>query len=185
MIDLKYFQKEDIPQLIEWIDTPDFLLQWAGLSMSFPLDRLQLEKYLENANHAQAEVLAYKVVLSETGNTIGHISLGNINRANGTARMCRVLIGDSKMQGKGIGKAMVNEILKIAFNQLQLHKVSLAVFDFNISAIKLYEKQGFRIEGYIREACRIKSEYWSFYEMSILEREWVAKNDETCKGVVQ
>jgi RimJ/RimL family protein N-acetyltransferase len=175
MIKLEYFSREDIPQLMEWIgDRPQFLLQWSGLSMKHPLTVDQLLRYSENANSADSDVLAFKVIHLESGKPIGHISLGSMNRENGTARMCRVLIGESKMKGKGIGLLMVKELLKIAFDQVKLHKVSLAVFDFNVSAIKLYEKAGFTTEGFIREACRIGEEYWSYYEMSILEHEWQA-----------
>ena len=173
MIKLEYFGPEDIPQLMEWVgDNPQFILQWSGLSMKHPLTVEQLLRYSENANSADSDVLAFKVIHLESGKTIGHISLGSINRENGTARMCRVLVGESAMHGKGIGLLMVKELLRIAFEQLKLHKVSLAVFDFNVSAIKLYEKAGFTTEGIIREACKIGEDYWSYYEMSILDREW-------------
>jgi RimJ/RimL family protein N-acetyltransferase len=175
LIELKHFDLEDIPQLMGWIDSPEYLLQWSGLSMKYPLNVEQLEHYVKNANNEHADVLAFKAVELESGKTIGHISLSNINRDNGTARMCRVLIGERSIQGQGIGQLMVTEILKIAFEQLKLHKVSLAVFDFNIAAIKLYEKIGFTREGFIREACKIGDDYWSYYEMSILEREWQAR----------
>jgi len=175
MIKLEYFGREDIPQLMEWVgESPQFLLQWSGLSMKHPLTVDQLERYSVIANSADSDVLAFKVIDLESGKPIGHISLGSINRENGTARMCRVLIGDRTMKGKGLGLYMVKELLNIAFEQVKLHKVSLAVFDFNLSAIKLYEKAGFTSEGFIREACRIGEDYWSYYEMSILDREWRA-----------
>ena len=47
---------------------------------------------------------------------------------------------------------MMMEILKIAFDELQLHRVSLGVFDFNHSAIACYEKVGFVKEGLLRDA---------------------------------
>ena len=169
MIVLKYFVETDIPQLMGWIDNPEFLLQWAGMSMKYPLNTEQLKQYINMANDEHSDVLAYKAVHCESGRTIGHISLGNINRENGTARMCRVLIGDNSMHGKGMGQQMVDEVLKIAFSKLNLHKVSLAVFDFNLPAFKLYEKIGFKTEGFIREACKIGDNYWSYFEMSILD----------------
>jgi len=172
LIDLHYFTNNDIPQLMAWTDTPEFLFQWAGSSLKYPLTAEELEQYVNKANHKNSDVLIYKVVHIETGKSVGHISLGNINRENGTARMCRVLIGDPTMQGKGIGKEMVKKLLTIAFDQLKLHKVSLAVFDFNESAFHLYQKMGFVTEGIIREAYKVGRGYWSYYEMGILDREW-------------
>jgi RimJ/RimL family protein N-acetyltransferase len=68
---------------------------------------------------------------------------------------------------------MIKEILNIAFDQLQLHRVSLGVFDFNISAITCYEKAGFIKEGLLRDSRKNDDEYWSLWEMSILENEWL------------
>jgi RimJ/RimL family protein N-acetyltransferase len=68
---------------------------------------------------------------------------------------------------------MIKEILKIAFDELQLHRVSLGVFDFNFSAIACYEKAGFIKEGLLRDSRKNGDEYWSLWEMSILENEWL------------
>ncbi|MBT2692073.1 GNAT family protein [Bacillus sp. ISL-55] len=172
MIELKYFTEEDIPQLITWIDSPEFLLQWSGTGFTYPLTHQQLIKYLGEANKEGSEIQAFKVVHVESSKVIGHISLGSINLHNRNARMCRVLIGDKEMKGKGLAPYMVNKLLNIAFLKFGLHKVSLAVYDFNSPALKLYQKIGFRTEGLIREASRIGNDYWSYYEMSILDREW-------------
>ncbi|WHY88518.1 GNAT family protein [Neobacillus novalis] len=181
MIELQFFEKEDFQQLLSWIDSQDFLVQWAGTSMEFPLDEQQLEQYLSMSNSENAANLAYKVIYVESGKIIGHISLGTINRKNGTARMCRVLIGDKSLQGKGIGRLMVLALLKIAFEQLNLHKVSLAVYDFNEAAVNLYKKIGFKTEGFIREASKVGNDHWSYFEMSMLNREWQALNNVDAK----
>ena len=96
MIELKYFERSDFKQLINWVDSPSFLLQWGGPGFNYPLNDSQLEKYMENANHTNSEALIYKVVDQETSNVIGHISLGRIDRKNESARVGKVLIGDLK-----------------------------------------------------------------------------------------
>lgn len=172
MVELKYFECSDFNQLIDWIESPEFLLQWGGPEFEFPLNEIQLEKYLQNANSVGAEKLVYKVINKETNTVIGHICLGQIDRKNKSARIGKVLVGDKNGRGKGIGQEMIKEILKIAFDQLQLHRVSLGVFDFNISAISCYEKVGFIKEGLQREVRKKGDEYWNLWEMSILENEW-------------
>ncbi|GHH98771.1 GNAT family N-acetyltransferase [Neobacillus kokaensis] len=174
MIELKFFDRSDFQQLIGWIDSPQFLLQWSGPAFEYPLTESQLEKYIENANSENAEALIYKVIESETGKVIGHISLGRIDRKNKSARVGKVLVGDQSVRGKGIGQQMINEILKIAFDELHLHRVSLGVFDFNTSAISCYEKAGFIKEGLLRDSSKNGEEYWNQWEMSILENEWQA-----------
>jgi RimJ/RimL family protein N-acetyltransferase len=173
MIELKYFERSDFNQLIKWVDSPGFLLQWSGSQFNYPLGEAQLEKYIENANHEHSERLVYKVIDTESEEVIGHISLGKIDRKNNSARVGKVLVGEQKARSKGIGQQMIKEILKVAFDELHLHRVTLGVFDFNAPAIRCYEKVGFVKEGLFRDTNKNGDEYWSLWEMSMLEDEWL------------
>lgn len=172
MIELQYFDREHIPTLIRWIPSPEFLLQWAGPAFHFPLTEEQIDRYIEKANTDTSDTYVYSVILKETGQIIGHISLAHIDREHKSARVGKVLIGDKSVRGKGLGYLMMTEIVKIAFEQLNLHRVSLGVFDFNTSAIACYEKVGFKKEGLLRDCRKMGDKYWSLWEMSILAPEW-------------
>ncbi|OTY23189.1 GNAT family N-acetyltransferase [Bacillus thuringiensis serovar rongseni] len=167
MIKLEAFKKTDFKQLTNWINSEEFLIQWSGNVFTFPLDEQQLEKYIESTN-----TLAFKVVDEETSDVIGHISLGEIDNINKSARIGKVLVGNTKMRGRSIGKHMMKAVLHIAFEELKLHRVTLCVYDFNTSAISCYEKIGFVKEGLLREATRVGETYWNLWEMSMLQYEW-------------
>ncbi|ANE85729.1 MULTISPECIES: GNAT family protein [Bacillus] len=167
VIKLESFKKSDFKQLINWINSEEFLIQWSGNAFTFPLDEQQLEKYIESAN-----TLAFKVVDEETSDVIGHISLGQIDNINKSARIGKVLVGNTKMRGRSIGKHTMKAVLHIAFDELKLHRVTLGVYDFNTSAISCYEKIGFVKEGLLRESKRVGETYWNLWEMSMLEYEW-------------
>ncbi|MHA7105182.1 GNAT family N-acetyltransferase [Bacillus sp. C-3-6] len=167
VIKLESFKKSDFKQLINWINSEEFLIQWSGNAFTFPLDEQQLEKYIESAN-----TLAFKVVDEETSDVIGHISLGQIDNINKSARIGKVLVGNTKMRGRSIGKHIMKAVLHIAFDELKLHRVTLGVYDFNTSAISCYEKIGFVKEGLLRESKRVGETYWNLWEMSMLEYEW-------------
>ncbi|GGK17912.1 GNAT family N-acetyltransferase [Caldalkalibacillus thermarum TA2.A1] len=107
MIELRHFEPADFDQLISWVPTPEFLLQWGGPEFRFPLDNEQLERYIAGANRDGAERLIYKVVHTETQKVIGHISLGKIDREHRSARIGKVLVGEPAMRGQGIGEQMV------------------------------------------------------------------------------
>lgn len=173
MIELRYFEPADFEQLIDWVETPEFMIQWAGPSFIFPLNEFQLKEYLKDANQENSTALIYSAVQKDTDKLIGHISLANIDRNNRSARVGRVLVGEKGVRGQGIGGQMIHEILKIAFDELQLHRVSLGVFDFNKSAISCYEKEGFKKEGLLRDYRKMNEDFWSLWEMSILENEWM------------
>ncbi|AJQ59215.1 MULTISPECIES: GNAT family N-acetyltransferase [Bacillus] len=167
VIKLETFKKSDFKQLINWINSEEFLIQWSGNAFTFPLDEQQLEKYIESAN-----TFAFKVVDEETSDVIGHISLGQIDNINKSARIGKVLVGNTKMRGRSIGKHMMKAVLHIAFDKLKLHRVTLGVYDFNTSAISCYEKIGFVKEGLLRESKKVGETYWNLWEMSMLEYEW-------------
>lgn len=172
MIKLQYFDKNDFEQLIGWIQSTEFALQWGGPTFTYPLTVAQLEEYTKGANKENAFRYIYKVVDTELGKVVGHISLGNVDRVNHSARVGKVLVGAPEARGKGIGLEMMKAVLKIAFEELKLHKVSLGVFDFNQSAIRCYEKAGFIREGLLRDAQKNGEEYWNLIDMGILENEW-------------
>ncbi|HDR4724826.1 GNAT family N-acetyltransferase [Bacillus cereus group sp. Sample62] len=170
VIKLETFKKSDFKQLINWINFEEFLIQWSGNAFTYPLNEQQLEKYIESSN-----TLAFKVIDEETKEVIGHISLGQIDNINKSARIGKVLVGDTKMRGRSIGKHMMKAVLQIAFEELKLHRVTLGVYDFNTSAIACYEKIGFVKEGLLRESKKVGDTYWNLWEMSMLEYEWSDK----------
>ncbi|PFV70458.1 GNAT family N-acetyltransferase [Bacillus sp. AFS059628] len=167
MIKLETFNKSDFKQLMDWIDSEEFLIQWSGNAFTYPLNEQQLENYIESSN-----TLAFKVIDEESKKVVGHISLGQIDNINKSARIGKVLVGDTKMRGRSIGKHMMKAILQVAFKELKLHRVTLGVYDFNTSAISCYEKIGFIKEGLLRESKKVREMYWNLWEMSMLEYEW-------------
>jgi RimJ/RimL family protein N-acetyltransferase len=69
-------------------------------------------------------------------------------------------------------------LLKICFEELELHRVDLGVFEFNKAAICCYQHCGFRIEGTSRESFVIEDEYYSVHNLSILDREYAKMQSE-------
>ncbi len=173
MIRLEYFTRADFPQLIDWINTEELLINWAGSLFHFPLTDKSMEWYISDTNDvASSNAFVYKVVEETSGETVGHISLGNISQKNRSARISRVLIGSNEHKGKGYCKQMIREVLRFGFEELKLHRISLGVYDFNKPAIKCYQSSGFMIEGVTRDTLQHNNEWWSLVEMSILENEW-------------
>ena len=54
-------------------------------------------------------------------------------------------------QGKGLGSALLQEAITLAWQWLGLTRLELTVFVDNAGAIKLYEKAGFEQEGRLKQ----------------------------------
>ena len=172
MIRLEYFEQGDFQAIKQWINTEELLINWSGSLFSFPLTDDSLNWYIEGVNDLQeSDAFLYKVIEVETGQTVGHISLGGVSRKNKSARISRVFV-DPLSQGKGYCTAMVRAVLKIGFEELGLHRIGLGVYDFNKAALQCYQKAGMIVEGTSRDCLLFKGEWWSLIEMSILESEW-------------
>lgn len=170
MIRLERFTRDDIDRLIGWISGPEFLVQWAGPEFDYPLDRRQLERHLKLAAAKLPDRVLYRI--ARPGAIIGHIELGAIDRRNRAAKVGRVLIGEEAERGKGAGLRALQLLLGVAFEDLNLHRLELAVYDFNRPAIRCYEKAGFRHEGVRRESVRVGEAYWNTCIMGLLAAEW-------------
>lgn len=174
-IRLEYFLEKDFEQLLEWSGDAKFLQQWSGVEWEYPLDCDDLKAYLEGANHPVfSKQLIYTIVDRTDQHKVGHVSLSRIDRKNRSARMSRLLIGDANARGKGYGRQIIQELLRIGFDTLGLHRITLGVYDYNVSAIQLYESCGFSKEGFMRDSSLLEGQYYSVYEMSVLEHEWRA-----------
>lgn len=101
----------------------------------------------------------------------GTISLKDIDKENGTAEYAIVL--RRQAQGKGYARFATQEILRIAFEELGLHKVYLNVWKENTHAVGFYEHMGFRREGEAREQIVLHGKRCSLLWYGILENEYL------------
>jgi diamine N-acetyltransferase len=77
--------------------------------------------------------------------------------------------------GQGLGRQILSELIRIAFDQLHAHRFFLDVFDDNLRARHLYQSLGFVEEGLLREAAMRNGQYCSLRLMSLLDREYAAR----------
>jgi putative acetyltransferase len=68
--------------------------------------------------------------------------------------------------GKGVGTAMMRAVIDLADKWLNLARIELTVFTDNQSAIALYRKFGFEIEGTHRKYAFRDGEFVDAYAMA-------------------
>ena len=170
MIELRPFTEDDIDRVLPWITSREDLYLWTAYSFGVPLTREHLLQHMKESAE-RGDRLLYKAVNSEDQTVFGHVELGAIDRRNNSLRIGRVLI-DPACQGRGLGAGMMRAAVDLAFDQFEMHRVDLWVFENNPRAIACYEKVGFLHEGVCRDWFKIGDEYWSMVIMSILAPEW-------------
>lgn len=165
MVTLEQFDENDFERLISWVDTEEMLVQFAGPLFSFPLTIEQLQEYKNDKNRH-----LFKVIEPDK-HVIGHAELFQSDDEK-TVRICRVLIGDKTKRGQGIGQQIINELLNISFVKLDKENVELNVYDWNISAIKCYEKVGFAVNPNKTFESEVNGDVWTAINMAIDKEHW-------------
>ena len=174
MVELAPFRESDAVTLVDWIPNDEFLAQWAGSNLSPPFDRVQFDAFRERAARESPPSRLYRVTRPDSDEMVGYGELASIDLPTRSARLSRLLMSPDH-RGAGLGGAMVEALLVVAFDELALHRVALGVFDFNRAAIRCYQKAGFRVEGTRRECIQVGEVWWDSCIMAVLEGEWRAR----------
>ena len=86
-------------------------------------------------------------------------------------------IGEREFWGKGYGTEAMKLCLQYVFTELNVHRVSLGLHDYNPRALRSYEKAGFRLEGRSRKDMMREGKRNDSLWMGILREEWLAMQD--------
>lgn len=104
---------------------------------------------------------------------IGFVGLGAIKWIHGDA-LVGIGLGERDYWGNGYGTDAMQVILRYAFTELNLYRLTLEVFEYNPRAIQSYLKAGFKEEGRIRKSVLREGTRWDVIVMGILREDWVA-----------
>lgn len=140
----------------------------AAQSFSLRNHKEWLEKMYEKE---QDRNFFFQIQTLEGDRLIGDIGLDGVQWNHGDT-FVGIAIGEPEFWGHGYGSDAMRIILRYAFTELNLHRVSLNVFEYNPRAIRSYEKVGFKHEGRMRQALNREGRYWDIVYMGILKSEW-------------
>ena len=137
-----------------------------------PFSAKKVQEFIEKElTSEKPDLYFFSIHTLEGDRMIGGISLDGIQWSHGDC-FVGIGLGDRDYWGKGYGTDAMRVILRFAFTELNLHRVSLDVFEYNPRAIKSYEKAGFRLEGRVHQAIRRDGQRWDILFMGILREEW-------------
>ncbi|MBL7198581.1 MAG: GNAT family N-acetyltransferase [Anaerolineae bacterium] len=163
---LRRIERQDLATFVRWFSDPQVR---EFLVLNRPISMAEEEQWFENQlrDHS-TEIFSIETADSEH---IGNIGLHNINWVHRHAEL-GIVLGEKQFWGQGYGSDAIRTLLKFAFQELNLHRVSLRVYEDNVRGIRAYQKCGFAPEGRSREAIYRKGRYCDELLMSILRHEF-------------
>ena len=171
---LRELSRRDLPVLNEWRHDHSLVdLLGAPYRMINPeTDKAWFERYQSNRSR---EV---RCAIVAGGKLEGLVSLTGIDTVHRSAEY-HIMIGSATRRRKGVGSAATIAILEHGFRDLNLHRIHLSVLDYNVAAIRFYEKTGFVREGRMREAAWKNGRYHDLILMGLLQREFAKRHGAT------
>ena len=118
--------------IVKWTNEKgrNFLEQWAGKSLDFPLMESQIDDLKDIYSiFCENEFVG---IIQKIRKEIDNIHIG------------RFLI-NPELTGRGLGKRALIEFINLIFQDENVNSITLNVFDYNVGAKKLYEKVGFKV----------------------------------------
>ena len=162
---LRELQKKDAMLMLSWMHSSNskkvFEKDFNNYTLSDVENFINIKNDDKNLNFA---------CVDEFDNYLGTVSLKNIDKDNKNAEYAIAFI--EKAYGTGASKFATKEILRIAFEELNLEKVYLNVLNINERAIAFYNKMGFVEEGRFRKHVFKNDEFRDLIWYSMLANDW-------------
>lgn len=140
---LRPILKEDIAHFTVWINDPEVT---QFILASHPMTPEDEQEWFNGMAKKKDTDITFAIVLEESDELIGNMSIHKINRIDGTA-ITGSVIGRKDCWGKGYGTEAKMLLLDYAFNTLNLRKINSSVIDYNVRSKKCMEKCGYKEEG--------------------------------------
>jgi RimJ/RimL family protein N-acetyltransferase len=163
--------RADLPTFVRWFNDPE-ITQFLGADM-WPMSPEAEERWFNRAVEEGRKNLSIETIPlpGQPGILIGNIGLFDFSERNHNAEL-GIVIGEKDYWSKGYGSDAIKTLLRFAFNELNDHRVTLRVYDFNPRGIRCYEKCGFQIEGRLRQHIFRHGEWHDEIVMGILRDEF-------------
>jgi RimJ/RimL family protein N-acetyltransferase len=173
---LRPFVPGDLDALFSYQSRDDVTryLLWGSRSRDEVRHALEL-KIAATAIRAEADFLAVAAESVQTGEIVGDAVLSLVSERNAHGEIGYIVHPDH--HGQGYATEMARPLLRIAFEDLGLHRVTGALDARNAASARVLEKLGMRREAYLVENDFVKDEWQSELIYAILATEWRAADE--------
>ena len=179
MLELRELRRGDLAEVNRW-RADRGLVGCLGASFRYigpEVDESWFDAYLKGrANTVRCAVV-------EDGEPEDILGLATLASIDWVSRSCVFhIMVRPKSQGRGVGAFALSAMVEHAFLDLGLRRIELCVLDCNKRARRLYEKEGFVLEGTKRQAAYKGGRYEDMHVMALLRDEWTGGGGSSCQA---
>jgi RimJ/RimL family protein N-acetyltransferase len=156
------------------------LMRALSRQPAIPLSIAQLKKKYEAIEKDMDEskrMFHFTIRGKEDDRLLGFIRIEGIEWTHGTCSL-KLAIGDPMERNKGYGSEALELIMRFAFNELNLYRLSAVVGDDNQAGMRFFTRHGFLEEVRRRKSLLRDGQTWDLIHLGLLRDEWQAREKE-------
>lgn len=156
-----------------WTQDLDFL-RCLGTEPARPLSPAQVKKQYEAVEKEMEEGKSsfyFTIRTREDDRLVGFARVYWIEWAHAVGSL-QIALGDPQDRGKGYGSDTMALVLRFAFEELNLHRLSAVLGEDNPDAVRFFMKFGFVQEVCRRQALLRQGRTWDIVHLGLLQSEW-------------
>ncbi|WP_352420804.1 GNAT family protein [Proteiniborus sp.] len=169
-VKLRGLKIEDVELAYQYMTESEVLLNLSP-GIPYPMTLERERKWFESQIEME-DTYNFSIEDIKTGLYIGGCGINKIDWKNRVATV-GIYIGDGDFRGKGYGTEAMSLLIKFIFDQMNINRIQLFVFSFNERAIKSYKKNGFTVEGRLKQSIFRNGKYHDEIIMSILREDYL------------
>jgi RimJ/RimL family protein N-acetyltransferase len=160
---LRAFEPQDGERCYRWMNDPNIV---RTLKSRYPIAFQNEIEWLQRAMQPDGTERHFAIERKDDRAHIGNASIHDIDWVSRTASF-GLFIGEPTAWNKGFGSDAISTLVRFAFDEMNLQKLRINVFDYNDRAKHVLDTHGFVQEG------RLRREFYregTYHDIVILSR---------------
>ena len=168
-VGLRAVEKEDLHLFRDWRNIVNFRKNFREVRELSLADQDEWFESLQKTKHIN---YMFTIVDLKTNNPIGAAGLLYINWNIRSADFSFYIGRDEVyIDNKGVAKEAAQLLIDYGFNNLNLHKIWMELYEFDNLKIDFFtEEFDFKQDGLLRDNCFENGKYWDSYIISLIKK---------------
>ena len=160
---LRAFEREDAERCYRWMNDPNIV---RTLKSRYPIAFQNEIEWLDRAMNGGSGDRHFAIERKDDRVHIGNASIHDIDWVSRTASF-GLFIGEPSAWNRGFGSDAIGTLVRFAFDEMNLRKLRINVFDYNDRAKHVLETHRFVVEGRLQREFYREGTYHDIVILSV------------------